>query len=207
MNNHTLHQKPQKWVILWIICVIVFWPVAIYTGFRLPYLHTSFSFHLRAFFLFPLMFGCGIYFAFIYRDGQQQTGYIQSISLLTSLKEKIKSTAMGLLGLILITGGIAWTSVGFSAWAAKLFAKDPYGQSLQITYIKAHGGAVWSTYFDLGLLNPSSGETKVLRLNRALFDVYRWKEGEYLCLAGRTSMFGTAIDYQSKNLDDCVVVK
>lgn len=174
------------------------WMLIVVTGTRLSYLYTDFSFQIRAFVLFPLLLIALVYFGFIYHKPNQKTGYKQAMSNLHSRKDRIKTTTWGLLGLILIPATIAWTSIAFPAWAAKLLATEKYEKSYEITDITVRSGAVWSTLFDLDLTDPLTKERVVLRLRRSQYDQSHWRSGEHICVQGRASMFGTIIDDVSK---------
>jgi len=203
MKNKVLATKqPPKWALPVIIFVIVLWTIIIYTGQRLPYLYTEFSFSIRAFFIAPLFMGFMFYFCFVYRKPGGKTGYMQAMQHLEK-KEKIKGTIMGLIGFLLIGWCVSWSTVFFPAWAANISAKNYYAESFKISAIKARSGPEWSAFFDLYLIDSSGSNSKSLSLNRKLFDKNHWKQGEYICLIGRSSVFGTIIDIQTKDLTRC----
>lgn len=179
------------------------WTLIIISGTRLSYLYTEFSFQIRAFVLFPLLLIGLAYFCFIYHKPNQKTGYRQAMSNLRTRKDRIKATAWGLLGLISIPATIAWTSVAFPAWAANLLANERYVKAYEISDITVRSGAVWSTLFDLDLMDPSTKESAVLRLRRSQYDQSLWKRGEHICVQGRMSMLGTIIDNVSREVHNC----
>src|ERR1035438_4058435 len=103
-------RSPTGWVAWLSLATLGLWVVVVSTGTRLPFLYTSFAFGVRAFVLFPILFTCMAYFAIIYRKSNQPTGYVQAMSKWPTKRERVKATFFGILGLILIPGGIAWTS-------------------------------------------------------------------------------------------------
>lgn len=187
--------KISVWLIFGFLAL---WFLVILTGIRLPYIYTEFAFRIRAYFLFPLLFGTIGYFAFIYRRANGSTGYMQAINRLPTRSEKVKQTLWGLFGWVLISSGIVWTSVGITAWATHIFSQKHYTNSFQITKIKARSGTGWSRIFDLGLIDKTTDEKVTLRLNRARFEQNHWKVGEEICVKGRKSIFGTIIDFEDR---------
>ena len=182
-------------------CVLL-WVFITYSGRRLPYIYTELSDHLRVFGLFPLLLGLMVYFGFIYHKSGEATGYRQSMNKLPVGKERVKATAWGLFGLLLISGGLAWTSTAFPAWATNLFATERYAYEYSIADITKRNGPVWSALFDLQLIG-AEGDEVTLRLNRIRYERNRWKTGERICVLGRTSVFGTIIDDTTRQLSRC----
>lgn len=186
----------------------MFWAVGAFTGMRLPYLYTEFAFQARAFVLFPLLIGTLAYLALIYRTSKQpETLYMMRMKQFSTKKEKTRATAWALFGLMLIPGTIAWTSIAFPAWAAELFASEPYRHAYQVMEVKARSGPQWSALFELSLEDMSGGEPVTLRLNRRMYDEHRWKRGEMICVKGRASIFGTVIDATSTDIQQCGLSK
>lgn len=195
-SNTRLTKSRSRRAAAWFVVagLFILWGSIISTGTRLPYLYTEFAFQVRAFFIFPVLLIALIYISFIRRNGNQQTGYMSSMSTLPHWKDKIKATAWGLSGMILISGGCAWSSVAFSAWAAKLLATVPYEGAYRVESIATRSGAAWSTLFDLHLIDVKLEEKATLRLGRSQWENRHWKAGECIFIRGRTSVFGVIID-------------
>lgn len=194
--------QPSRRLVIFVFGALAFWILAVFTGMRLPFVHTSLAFLLRVFVLFPLMLAGLTYLCFIYRKPRQLTGYEQAIKNLSIGKERIKATAWGLLGLVLIPGTLAWTSIAFTAWATQLFASERYAHIYRISDVTVRSGAKWSTLFDLDLID-TSGNKVMLRLSRSRYERNRWKSGEDICVIGRVWMFGAIVDETSRHLDMC----
>ena len=112
--------------------------------------------------------------------------------------KKFKVTLWIIFGIILIPGGIAWTSAAISAWAANIIATESFAQTYQVTDITVRSGPVWSRLYDLDLVNITKQEKKViLRLGRSQWEHHEWKSGDRICVQGRTSLFGTIVDITS----------
>lgn len=166
------------------------WAVAISVGLYLPYLRTEFSFNLRLFIFFSLL-GLMAYFIFVHRmPGQKISAYAMRLVHLKTASERIKENVGMLLGALLICGTIAWTSIVFPALATQLFAFKHQELIYQVEKIAPRSG----TMLDLTLVDPASGETVGLHLNRSRFRQWRWKPGDYICLTGRAWIFGTIIE-------------
>jgi hypothetical protein len=201
-RKSTTGLQPSRRLVLLVFGALAFWILAVFTGLRLPYVYTSLAFLLRVFVMFPLMLSGLTYLCFIYRKPNQLTGYKQAMNNLPVGKERVKATAWGLLGLVLIPGTLAWTSIAFPAWATQLFASERYAHVFQINDITVRSGAKWSTVFDLELTD-ASGEKVMLRLSRSRYEMNRWRSGEDICVIGRAWMFGAIVDGTSRDLDRC----
>ena len=202
MARKVVFRQPSKRAIWLSFLAVALWAVLMQTGTRLPYLHTHFSFLLRAYILFPTLLAPLLYAAFVYRLPNQSIGYIELIKQQSTRVRRMKAAVFSLIGLVLIPGGLAWTSIAFPAWAAEVFARTPYVHVYYIEDIKVRSGPVWSTLFDLDLTSIST-KPVTLRLNRSRYESNHWKTGEWICVLGRTSIFGTIIDDTSRYLGRC----
>jgi hypothetical protein len=179
------------------------WGLTVATGMRLPFIYTQFTFQSRAFIVFPLLLAICIYCAFIYRNGNQPSGYKQAMNRLPDRKSKLKETAWGVAGFLLLTGGFAWTSVSFPAWAANLLATTAFERTYQINDITTRSGPVWRTLFELKLSDTKTGEEVELPLTRRRYETHHWKIGESICVKGRTSIFGAIADGETRDVESC----
>jgi hypothetical protein len=181
------------------MAVIVIWAMSFIFGSRLPYLYTDFAFKVRAFVIFPVLLGTLSYFAFLYKNERSgwRTGYNIVMKGLPSRREKIKRILLTIVAFPALSAAFSWTFIAFPILAAELTASTLFSQTYTITEIRARGGAVWSTLFDLTLVKDAS-ETVDLRLNRRRYEAHHWKVGDVICVRGRTSIFGSIADTVTK---------
>lgn len=195
---------PTRFAVAITFAGLFLWVAIVTTGTRLPYIYTAFATQVRTFVVFPLLLGGLIYRIYFYRRPGQPSGFEWRMSLLSSRGERLKAGLIGVVGLFLVSGGIAWTSVAFPAWATKLFATDVVVHQYVVHEITRRSGPEWSTLFDLELTDARSGESVVLRLPRAQFELNRrWKPGDSICVRGRKSLFGTIVDSTSRDERSC----
>ncbi|WP_206606458.1 hypothetical protein [Steroidobacter cummioxidans] len=197
------YRLPSKRVTVCSFAAAVLWWVLMVTGMRLPYLQTHLAFQLRVFVLFPLFASVLAYFSFFFRGKLLSSGYELRMGQLATRKDRVKSTLWGLFGLVLISGGVAWTSIGFPAWATDLVAKEVYSREYIIESIEVRGGPLWSTMYHLRLRRQGADETVMLPLKRMIYEQARWKRGQSVCVHGRSWILGTIIDDVSPDTESC----
>ncbi len=170
---------------------IALWVLVITTGMRQTYLYTESSFYLRII-ISLLLFGLYCYFVFIHRfSGHKNTSYKRVVNGIDGRLDKIKKVTPMLFGAIFLVGGVSWTSIGISAWAANLFSATPYMQCFQINKVKSRG----TLGYDLKMSQQRNGNSLSMRLSRPNYTIYRLEPGDEVCVEGRTSLFGTIIDH------------
>ena len=191
--------------VITVAIVLMIWMMAVITGMRLSYLRTNFSFVIRAYILFPVIFLSLVYFSYIYKgDNFKKTGYELRMSSITDKKVKIQETILGVCGLVLIAGCIAWSSIAFTAWVSQFLADAEYQHIYIIEGVSYEGGALWSGSLDLRLRDPQEKRTdSFLRINRSDYSELNWRVGESVCLVGYSSYFGVHIEKISRNLFLC----
>src|SRR6266853_720697 len=177
-------------VFLTCIGVVLLWFVIYESSRRLPYLYTSFAFNIRAFVIFPVLTTLISWFLFIrkWREGGK-TGYQMAMEKLEKRRERIKQTLLSLVGLILVSSTLAWTSIAFSVWATALIASAPFAQRYRVGDIRAV-----SSFYDVSLTGLSGNQEVALRLTPERMQQRNWATGEIVCVCGRSSIFGTIVE-------------
>ncbi len=164
------------------------WIVAVKTGERLPYLMTPDARHIRMAILFPALAVLLGWFAFGHRWRETgQTGYAMRMAQLATRKERIKQTALGLCGLLLIPFMIAWTSIHLAAWVAYFVSSTPFEETYGIMDMKSVTAG-----YSFDMYSRSTGEEVTLRVPLAWGSGLR--VGMTVCAQGRSSAFGTMIE-------------
>ena len=175
--------------------LVIFWMVSVGTGiYCLAYLRTQFSYYVRAYIVFPVLVVALIYFIFFHRRMKGPTGYQQRMNKIATRSGRLKALLLAVAGLLLIPGGIAWTSYCFPAWATELFAKNRYEQSFLVEKITERGGIRSPAVFDIMLRSEDSTMSVNLDLSRAAYKEHSLKCGERIVLVGRTWEFGTIVE-------------
>lgn len=117
--------------------------------------------------------------------------------------EKVKITLWSVVGLILLPAGLAYTSIAFSAWIVKLTAVQKFSQIYEVHSVLSRSGAVWTRYYEIELLDISSGEIAYLPSTKDGYEKHLWNPEDQVCLIGRTSIFGTIIDSINNDIARC----
>lgn len=171
--------------------------VCVFVGMRLPYLTTTFADALRLWILFPLLLSAAAFFALFYRTaGGRPSGYRQAISKIEP-RNRLKATIWMIFGALVISGGMAWTSVAFVGLATKFFATEPYSHQYHVRGIDARSGAKWTKMFQLHLVDDDGREAGLV-LTRARFEMEPVRRGDLVCLEGRRWGLGTIIERAPK---------
>jgi hypothetical protein len=189
----------DRWVHVLVFAVAAAWMLAVVTGRRLPYLETVFSQQLRGVVIFPGLLALLSWFAFVHRWAEyEQTGYTMVMASIASRSARLKQIGLAVAGALLISAMVAWSSVAFPAWGTQLLAQKPLVMKARVLEIKhASGGYTFQIW------DPVSAEEGSLFVSWSTYDRKPWREGDEICLQGRTWPFGTVIDSLSLVQDGC----
>lgn len=186
MQGKTRPQAARLFVAVFI--AIGAWIVAVKTGERLPYLMTPEARNIRLGIVFPVLAVLVGWFVFGHRWRETgKTGYAMRMAQIGSGKERIKQTALGLCGLLLIPLMVAWSSIHLTAWVAYFVSSTPFEEEYDILDIKSVTAG-----YSFDMYSRSTGEGVTLRVPLAWGSGLR--VGVTVCAQGRSSMFGTVIE-------------
>jgi hypothetical protein len=197
MKSSELAQDRRVHVL--VIVVVAAWMVAVVTGRRLPYLETVFSQQLRGLVIFPGLLALLGWFAFVHKWAEyEQTGYRVAMASIASRSARLKQIGLAVAGALLISAMVAWSSVAFPAWSTQLLAQKPVAMKARVLEIKhASGGYTFQVW------DQVRAEESSLFVSWSAYDRKPWREGDEICLQGRTWPFGTVIDSLSLVQDGC----
>jgi hypothetical protein len=152
---------------------------------RMPYLLNMNNMwaYFGATLLLALMFS--IYLLFFHQSKEPK---LNSATLRLSKKDKLKAV-IGAVGCSAMLAWPSWSLVGLSA---HLFSWESYFELFTIDSLEPGGRKGW----DVKLIDRKTQVEYSLTLSRQYMrESFPWKEGEVVCAKGRTSFFGTIIEY------------
>jgi len=182
-----------------VFAITAAWMLGVITARRLPYLETSFSQQLRGLVIFPVILTGLVWFAIIHKWAETgMSGFRMAMRGVASRGGRVKQTVLGATGVLAISAGIAWSSIAFPAWATQLFAQRPVALKERILEVKHASGG-----YTFRLWDSASAEENSLFVSWGAYDRGRWREGDEICLRGRTWMFGVVVDSLNRVRDGC----
>jgi hypothetical protein len=178
---------PRQYIFIAAFVIVAVWIGLTETGRRLPYLVTELSRTIRLFALFPLLTAILCWFIFGHRwKPTGMTGYQLRMRQLPH-RQKAHERAGLVVGLLLLPAAFAWMSIHLAAWAAAFTARQPFQQPFTILEIRMQ-----SRGHDLQLWSGPRGESAWLYAPGPMAENVR--EGDMVCVRGRTSAFGSIVD-------------
>ena len=183
-----------------VLVVLAVWMLGIITARRLPYLETVFSRQLRGLVIFPVILVVLGWFTLLHKWAETgKSGYEMAMQGIGSRGGRLRQTVLGIAGAVAISAVIAWSSVAFPAWATQVFARKPVALKARILEVKHASGG-----YTFRLWDSKIAEENSLFVSWGTYDRGRWREGDEICLRGRTWPFGVVIDSLNRTQDGCV---
>ncbi len=173
--------------------LVLMWMLLFGEGRRQPFVYTDTHFAVRAYIIFPLLFATIAWFCFGHKwPSTGHTGYRMAMASIKTTGQRIRSTVFGLCGLVLISGGLAWTSVVVPIWVTVALGSE--GQSAAYRVVQVSGSG---RYREARLTRLSDGDSVSLPLAGGYASA-PIRSGETVCATLRSSVLGAiATELQS----------
>lgn len=156
-----------------------------WTGFRLEYLYSSNATYVR-FALFVAVLLAYLYIALFHRwpDGRNSIEYATGK---TSSRNRMLISAKIIVLAIPFWGALAWATIAFSAWGAKLAPGQAFAREYRAEEISARGCC--SVLISVVGKDGQQASLRLTKANQAMPIGRR----DMLCVYGRNSIFGVSV--------------
>jgi hypothetical protein len=167
---------------------VVAWMLLFGQGRQLPFLHTEAMFRVRAYVIFPLLLVTLAWFSFFHKwEMTGRTGYRMAMSSVKTTGQRIKLTALALLGLFVVSGTLAWTAVAVPIWFTVALGKESSRTEYRVVQVTGSG-----RFREAHLTRLSDGEQVTLPLTRGYASI-PIRAGEVVCATLKTSITGALV--------------
>ena len=169
------------------------WAIAVSSGMKISYLVGPWAVMLRWYILFPVLAGSLIYVCFVHRWKGGSTGYRMRMRELRTAAARRRETAAGIGGLLLIAAGVSWSSIGLTAWGAKISASVPFADTYRVVSVRTKGGPLWGRTYSMSLQRLTDASDWNMTVTNELGDPRTVPSGSLIEVRGRSSPFGRIV--------------
>jgi len=166
------------------------WGAVVSLGRKLPYIDGQFTGNIRDWGIFIVLYAGLMYLLYVNKVAKSgRNAMMTYLASLPARKSRIGTAIAVNMAAILISAGIAFTSMAFPASATYLLASEPYTGKYTVLATKG-----WSNNMIQLQIEDLNGRRSSLSVRRR--EYVAWKQGapHTLCVEGRSWILGIIVD-------------